>query len=110
MQLVAVRLGLTVLGTDFAVAQGVGVFMAMTTNFLLNNRITYRDRRLRRGALLRGLLTFYMVCSLGAVANIAIARFAFHLLPIWFVASAIGSVTGAMWNFWASLMTTWRPR
>ena len=49
----------------------------MTSNFFLNNLFTYRDRRLRGLALLRGLFTFYAICALGAVANVGIAGYLF---------------------------------
>jgi dolichol-phosphate mannosyltransferase len=61
-------------GVGFGAAQWVATFGAMTLNFLLNNRITYRDRRLRGPTLLRGLILFYLVCGLGAAANIGIAN------------------------------------
>ena len=47
----------------------------MTSNFTLNNLITYRDQRLRGWDLARGLLSFYVICSVGAVANVGIATF-----------------------------------
>ena len=37
----------------------------MTSNFILNNFLTYRDQRLKGFAILRGLLLFYLVCSVG---------------------------------------------
>src|SRR5262249_28044017 len=54
----------------FTAAQLAGTLLAMTSNFFLNNLFTYRDRRLRGLQLLRGLLSFYAVCGLGALANI----------------------------------------
>ena len=68
---------LTGIGIGFAAAQTIAVFAAMTWNFFLNNLITYRDRRLRGLALLRGLVTFYAICAVGAVANIGVAEFVF---------------------------------
>src|SRR5580698_6914346 len=40
----------------FAVAQGCGAVLAMTSNFILNNFLTYRDQRLKGFAILRGLV------------------------------------------------------
>ena len=34
-----------------------------------NNHITYYDKRLRGSNLLRGLLSFYVACAIGALAN-----------------------------------------
>ena len=107
VQLATVRLAL---GDGFGVAQALGVFAAMTTNFLLNNNLTWRDRRLKGRAFLRGLVSFYAVCSLGAVANVGVADWVFALVPNWVLASLAGAGIGALWNFWASLMVTWRAR
>jgi dolichol-phosphate mannosyltransferase len=108
VQLAVMRLAMLVLGEEFVWAQGIGVLVAMTSNFMLNNMITYRERRLKGSAFLRGLVSFYLVCTVGAVANIAAATALFHFLPLWFVASSIGAIIGALWNFWASLIFTWR--
>ena len=44
----------------------------MTSNFILNNFLTYRDQRLKGFAILRGLLLFYLVCSVGLLANVGV--------------------------------------
>ena len=64
---------LKLLGVGFAAGQGIATLAAMTGNFLLNNILTYRDRRLRGLKLIYGLFWFYAVCSIGAVANVGIA-------------------------------------
>jgi putative flippase GtrA len=45
---------LTIAGAVFDLAQASAAVAAMTSNFFLNNLFTYRDRRLRGLALLRG--------------------------------------------------------
>ena len=96
VQLAAVWLALQVIPERFAVAQVIGVITAMTTNFILNNVITYRDRGLRGAAFLRGLLSFYGVCSVGAVANVGVATAIYAVLPWWALASFLGAVVGAV--------------
>ena len=108
VQLAIVRLVLIVPGIDFLLAQAVGVLAAMSSNFALNNAITWRERRLRGRAFLRGLISFYLVCSVGALINLAVAGAMFHAIPEWAWASVIGAIAGAVWNFWASLLVTWR--
>jgi dolichol-phosphate mannosyltransferase len=68
---------LTIDGAVFDLAQASAAVAAMTSNFFLNNLFTYRDRRLRGLALLRGLFTFYAICALGTVANVGIAATSF---------------------------------
>jgi dolichol-phosphate mannosyltransferase len=110
VQLSVVRVVMASAGVGFALAQPAGVLVAMTSNYMLNNAVTWRDRRLRGGAFLRGLCSFYAVCALGAVANIGTADATFAVLPNWAAASLAGAAIGALWNFWASLIVTWRAR
>ena len=49
--------------------------VAMTSNFLLNNILTYRDRRKVGLKAVKALLIFYITCGLGATANVGIANF-----------------------------------
>ena len=109
VQLIALRLAL--LGVDsFLIAQTVAVFVAMTSNYVFNNLLTYRDRSLRGWAFLRGLVSFYVVCSVGAVANVGVADAVYAVLPSPELASVAGAVVGALWNFVASAIITWRAR
>jgi dolichol-phosphate mannosyltransferase len=94
--------------TRFAMAQGIAVFSAMTFNFALNNIFTYRDRRLRGGRFITGLLSFYAVCLVGAAANIGIGTWMHDLNRAWWVAGIAGALVGAVWNYAASSFVTWR--
>ncbi|MDA0221824.1 MAG: glycosyltransferase family 2 protein [Proteobacteria bacterium] len=108
VNLVVLRAMLGVVPDQFAVAQTVAVIIAMTSNFMLNNILTYKDRTLRGLKFLRGLLTFYAVCSVGAVANIGVATAIYTVLPYWAFAGICGAFVGALWNFVASAMVTWK--
>ncbi|MBZ0129459.1 MAG: glycosyltransferase family 2 protein [Rhodobacteraceae bacterium] len=94
--------------TDFAIAKSVSVLVAMTSNFTLNNALTYKDRTLRGRAFFRGLLSFYAVCAVGAVANIGVATAIYAVLPWWALAGFFGALVGALWNFVASALVTWK--
>src|SRR5206468_5808478 len=72
VHLVLLKALLSTLAMPFVAAQAGAVIGAMTFNFALNNRFTYRDRQLKGLSWLRGLATFMLVCSLGAVANVGI--------------------------------------
>ncbi len=95
------------LGIAFPVAQLAGTLGAMTSNFFINNFITYRDRRLRGRRLVRGLLSFYLVCGTGALANIGIAAYAFTQNVQWALSAAAGIVVGTLWNYLATAHFTW---
>ncbi len=108
VHLVALRLALICL--NFPLAQAVGTVCAMTTNFLLNNMLTYRDQRLYGVKLINGLLSFYAVCSIGAVANVGIASAVFGEHYSWWISGLAGSAVGVVWNYAASSVFTWRRR
>ena len=93
--------------TSFTVAQLAGTVCAMTSNFFFNNLFTYRDRRLHGMSLLFGLLSFYAICGLGALANIGIAAYAFSRNLQWALSAAAGIVVGTLWNYLATARYTW---
>jgi dolichol-phosphate mannosyltransferase len=97
-------------GVRFAMAQTLATLVAMVFNFQLNNQITYRDQRLQGAALWRGLVLFMMVCGLGAVANIGIARVLYASDSGWTLAGATGAVIGVVWNYAVSATLVWRRR
>lgn len=82
----------------------------MTFNFNLNNLLTYRDRRLRGRWLIYGHLSFYLVCSVGAIANFQIAEMLYEIRVPWALAGLLGAVVGAVWNYGVSSTFTWRQR
>ena len=97
------------LGVPFLRAQIAATVIAIGGNFFLNNALTYRDKRLSGlGPVLLGLLSFYAVCSVGAVANVGIADFLFVKDYDWWVSGICGILVGAVWNYATSALFTWR--
>ena len=96
------------LGATFLNGQFAAVATAIAFNFYLNNRFTYRDRRLKGWKMLTGLLSFYLVSAVGAVANIGIGNWVHQMDSQWWLAGMAGVVVGAVWNFAASSFVTWR--
>ena len=109
VQLIATGLAL-ILINEFPTSQTFGIFAAMTSNYFLNNYITFQERRLKSLDLFRGLLSFYLICSLGAFANIAIASYVFSLTSNWLFSSFLGAIFGAVWNFTLSSIFTWKSK
>jgi glycosyltransferase involved in cell wall biosynthesis len=70
-------------------------------NFLLNNALTYRDRRLRGvRAMIDGWVSFCAVCAVGAVANVGVAAFLHDARSgEWAASAAVGVLVGAVWNY-----------
>lgn len=92
----------------FVYAQAIATWIAMTSNFFINNFVTYRDIRLHKGEFIRGLVRFYLVCSAGALANVGISTLFYKQFPNWLVASIIGVVMGSVWNYTFSSYYVWR--
>ena len=108
LHLFVLRLALMV--ASFAVAQTIATLMAMTTNFFLNNMLTYRDRRLRGWNAVRGLFTFYAVCGIGVIANVGVAAALFREQYSWYVSGLAGVAVGVVWNYAVSSVFTWRNK
>lgn len=102
-------IGLAV-GAGFSTAMALAVVGAITFNFVLNNSLTYRDRRLKGAAWLWGLISFYAVCGIGAIANVGVGSIAFNSHYSWWLAGVAGAAVGSVWNFAASSALTWRKR
>jgi len=110
VHLAALYAALEIFGFSFAEAQACGAICAMTSNFILNNFLTYRDQRLKGLAILRGLLLFYLVCSVGLFANVGVAFSVYDQQPIWWLAGAAGALMGVVWNYAMSGLFVWRKR
>ena len=94
----------------FPQAQLIATVVAMTFNFLLNNTVTFRDRRLHGWRLLTGLLTFYAACSIGAVINVAFASLLIRQGISWYLAGISGTSISSVWNYGVNTVLTWRRR
>jgi dolichol-phosphate mannosyltransferase len=108
LHLVLLRILLTSVHVDFAASQTVATVIAMINNFFLNNALTYQNTQLRGFPLLKGLILFCIICSIGAIGNVGIASWIFAQSHIWWLAGVTGAVTGAVWNYAISSAFIWR--
>ena len=98
-------------GVPFLDAQISATVVAMVSNFLVNNAVTFRSRRLKGFLLAAGLTGYIAICGLGAIVNVQSAEYLFnHSIPWWF-AGAAGALIGAVWNYAVStqIVWTWLP-
>lgn len=94
-------------GGSFLASQGLATLVAMTSNFFLNNVFTYGDQRLRGTKLWRGLLSYYLACSVGSLINIAVADWLYMQSVSYWAAGLTGAVIAAVWNFLTTASLTW---
>jgi len=93
---------------SFPVSQAAATLVAITSNFALNNVLTYRDMRLRGWKWLSGWVSFLLACSVGALANVGIASYLFESSHVtWVPAALAGIVVGAVWNYAVTAVYTW---
>ncbi len=94
-------------GYGFAYAQAIAGLGAMTSNYLINNQITYRDRRKKGAALLSGYFKFVLLCSIPLAANVAVATMVYERGPAWWVAGIAGAIVAAVWNYVTTARAVW---
>ena len=93
---------------SFPIAQLTATLVAMTTNFVLNNELTYADKRLRGRRFWTGLASFYVVCSFGTLANVSVASWIYQADPNLFLAGIAGAVMSVVFNYSVTKVFTWR--
>jgi dolichol-phosphate mannosyltransferase len=92
----------------FLTAQAIGSTIAMLLNYALNNRLTFRARRLRGWRWVGGLLGFVTACSIGLYCNLRVAQDLRGLGVSWLPSSLAGIFVGSVWNYGVSSMLVWR--
>jgi len=98
-------------GITFVTAQLTATLVAMVSNFLVNNSVTFRQQRLKGARLLPGLLAYIAICGLGAIVNVQASEYLFENRIPWWFAGAAGALVGAVWNYAVStqIVWTWLP-
>lgn len=94
--------------TTFTIANTIAALTAMTFNFVLNNELTYADKRLRGFVpLVKGWAKFALTCAIGILSNIASADALkrMHINDV--VAVLVGIVLASVWNFALSSKFVW---
>lgn len=92
---------------SFTFSQACAAAVSMMCNFILNNSLTYRDMRLKGWRWLKGLVSFIITCSLGALSNVGVASYLFKHHTLWQISALAGIVVGAVWNYAMTATYTW---
>lgn len=108
IHLIMITLSYKHLQAPFLVGQAIATYTAMVMNFSLNNIFTYRDMKLKGcKQLLRGLILFILVCSVGALNNLIVAKSLYAWGVHWLAAALLGCVYGSVWNYFMSNILVW---
>jgi dolichol-phosphate mannosyltransferase len=92
---------------SFVPSQAIATFVSMISNFAVNNILTYRDLRLRGWRWMRGLVSFVLACSVGALANVGVAAYLFFHHEGWIVSAISGILVSSVWNYAVTSLYTW---
>jgi dolichol-phosphate mannosyltransferase len=95
---------------DFISEQLFATLVAMASNFVLNNEITYRPYRFQGLSALGGFAAFAIGCSLGALANIDVASWLYKSNQTWWLSGLAGALLSVVWNYAVSTNLVWRNR
>jgi len=108
VQLLINQLLISAGGLSFSQALPIAVISAASSNYLINNALTFRFQRLQGLALLRGLLKFLLVASLPVLANVGLASAFYSFIArdtLW--AQLAGILVVFVWNYAASSRFVW---
>jgi dolichol-phosphate mannosyltransferase len=87
--------------------QLLAAFVAMTSNFAINNAVTYFDRRKKGLALVSAYIRFCLLCSAGLFVNVAVASFLEDRIAMPVASTVAGAAFGAVWNYVTTTLAVW---
>ncbi|MYH32048.1 MAG: glycosyltransferase family 2 protein [Acidobacteria bacterium] len=92
----------------FLAVHAAATVTAMTSNFVLNNALTYRDKKLRGWRMAAGWLSFCLASSIGALGNVGVGYLMQTADHGWTVSATAGILIGTVWNYATTRVLTWR--
>jgi dolichol-phosphate mannosyltransferase len=90
-------------------AQTIATLVAMTSNFTLNDRVTFANRARSAGQWGWGMARFLAVCGVGLGINLVVCDLLFEANVDWRLAALGGLACAAAWNFAGSCLLVWGP-
>ena len=97
-----------ILNLAFEKVLPVGVIVAASSNFIINNLLTFRINRLVGKSFFFGLFKFLLVSSLPIIANIVVTNLFYSQLSVNTFISQIGGILVVfIWNYAASSKVVW---
>ena len=108
VQLFTTYILMFVYGLSFQISLPIAVVTAASSNFSINNWLTFRSKRLKNKKFLLGLLKFLLISSLPIIANVGVSTtFYKSILPNTLLSQLAGIVIVFIWNYAASSKFVW---
>ncbi len=97
-------------GLHYAVSAVFAIETSIITNYLLNNFVTFKDRRMPGVKTFIGNMAKFNLVSLGGlVINLAILTFLTEIAGLFYMISNLFGIAGAtLWNFFVNNWWTWK--
>lgn len=93
---------------SFSASLPFAVVAAASSNYLINNALTFRFQRLKGVALMRGLIKFLLVASLPVLANVGLTSAYYNFVARdTLFAQLAGIIVVFIWNYAASSRFVW---
>ncbi|MFC1892991.1 GtrA family protein, partial [Chloroflexota bacterium] len=99
-----------IVGFPYLVSAAFSIESSIVSNFLLNDRFTFRDRRSPQAKTRLGrLLKFNLVSLAGLVLNMGVLWLFTEVLGIYYLLSNLcGIVAATLWNYLVNIWWTWK--
>jgi len=108
IQLLTIYFLLAITNLDFEKVLPLGVIIAASSNFIINNILTFRSNKLSGKRFYTGLLKFLLVSSLPIIANVGVTNlFYSQFLTNTFISQLAGIFVVFIWNYAASSKVVW---
>ena len=93
---------------DFENILPIGVIIAASSNFTINNMLTFRSNKLKGKKFYFGLMKFLLVSSLPMIANVGVTNLFYSQLSAnTFISQLAGIFVVFIWNYAASSKVVW---
>ena len=108
IQFIIIYFLLGVTNFDFEKILPVGVIFAASSNFAINNLLTFRNNKLIGKNFYFGLFKFLLVSSFPIIANVGVTNLFYSQLSInTFISQLAGILVVFIWNYAASSKVVW---
>lgn len=108
VQLITTQVLMSLFGLDFEKSIYISAYFSATSNYLINNTLTFRSNRLSGLSLFKGLFKFMLVISLPILANIGLATTFYNKVnPNAVLAQLAGIIVVFVWHYAASSRFVW---